>query len=264
MMDLDESTIQLIERYLRDELSAEDRQAFEARLQAESRLAEEVEDLRRANAAARAYYRDELRGALLEKGKGLLQQEPAPATETGAVVKPLYPWLARRRWLALAASFLLVLAAGWIIWQLNTPPPSPQTLFDQYFERMPTTGLLAGEVIPTTWKDIVADYEAGNCESVTGQLPQLLADTAFAQRSRGLLLQGSCLLQLGQAEEALFFLRQVPAAAASLYREAQWFIALAYLRLDRPAEAAPLLQTLQNDPQSAHREAAENVLRKLK
>lgn len=262
MMDLDEPTIQLIERYLRRQLSDEERQAFENRLRAEPELAAEVEDLRRTNAAARAYYRDELRQALLEKGRALLKEEvAAPAGE--AVVKPLPPRPTVRRWLAIAASFLLVLAAAWIVWQVNAPTTSPQTLFNQYFERMPTTGLLAGEVEATTWKSIVAAYEAGNCEAVVDQMPALLADTAFEQRSRGLLLQGSCLLQLGRPDEALSALRQVPPAAASLFREAQWFSALAYLQLNQPAEAAPLLQAQQNDPQSRHQEAAGKILRKL-
>ena len=221
-----------IDQYLSGEMTAEERTAFERELVADAALAREVALQR------------EIEGALTEPEIEDLEQKLAEIMQPEGKVRTLRgDW---RSW-AVAASVVLLLGLGLLLWRNAAQPRSPEELYLAYAEY--PASLLAGSSFRTIEPDTPApadtftaaltqidqQYQAGAYATAQQQLDSLAeqyprwrekqADTYFFWQGLLLLRQD----QYNAAHEALAQVQAGPYAEA-----ADWLRTLLRLRVEGP------------------------------
>lgn len=244
-----------IERYVSGQMTATEAKAFEAKVQADPSLAGEV-----------ALERD-LLDSLTETDVRAFRRtvEEVHRRKREARVIPL---ASRRTW-ALAASFLVLVVAGYFVLD-SVLAPSPEALYQAYFEVPAAEEFMDPAVFRSRTEEKAADGtpEEQALRNVAGlyrnrQYAEALAAMQAVEPSNEEAYAyqlGILYLVNGQPQAALEQLAKVEDANQS---GALWYQALALLELDRPAEARVLLERLL-ESSSPRQAEAEKLLKKLK
>ncbi|MEM1327937.1 MAG: hypothetical protein AAGI23_18405 [Bacteroidota bacterium] len=271
----DNYNINEIEAYLNKEMSEAERIAFEQRLEVDGELAKEVEFHRAVvggiDKAGVLDFRvmvgevhQELKGEQFFEAKTVAQK---PETKVRTMR------FGRRRILSIAASFAVLLVAAW--W-LFLRPISPEQLYANNFElpdnqlttqiedRLAATGFGTNKSALRTLEEAMTEFETGNyVKAISGfrafktAAPQ---DGLVAQAS---LYEAVALLELNEVTEAQnLLLDLVQNDASTLQEDAQWYLALSYLKIENTATALEWLNQL-NDSAEYGTEA-QRLIQKLK
>ncbi len=269
----------LIEKYLDGALPPGERAALEAQLAADPALATELRLHEAARAAVEVQAILDRRNRIQRRGKQMLlwkkwQWQFQDALEA-LFVQKRDDSPGRLRWgliggLSLAtAALVLYLINPALFFPETNQSGTPQAIareqaaeaYDTYFQRLDLRNTLGTSDADTLFQSAQKMYSAGNCTAALETLETLLTDETFERRPMALLLKGTCQLDQGQAEAALETLQQVPPAAAGLHQDAQWYIALAYLKLERMDDAGSLLRMIAADARHRHSTEAGNLLK---
>jgi len=288
---MNEHDLLLIEQYYRNELSEEERLAFEQRLAEDAEFREEALLHRRAMEAIRLHGRDLFKKKLQER----------PLVEQS---RPSFPW----RW-GLVVCILMVLVGGWW-WSrpttnaldsptinpsnpltdstqttpeidtppLKTPPPHSKTpiakrqtdadrLFSTAFKPYKDESLnpsIRGE------RDVVTPYDQFRLSYWEGRYTETLS--AFERLSANvknsdntLFVKANSLLATGQAAEAAALLEGIRVRKRSVYTDQTgWYLALAYLKLGEIPKAKALLRQMATEENAPRHGEAERLLQKLR
>jgi tetratricopeptide (TPR) repeat protein len=170
-----------------------------------------------------------------------------------ALLKP-----ARAHYLALAATLVVGLGAG-----LYLTRQSPgQQLFAEHFEPYPSTRpLVRGEAPKDPLSDALARYEARDYESALRALEEILARQP--DEPTALFYSGIASLCLGQPRPAASSLERVLVLGGTDYRApAEWYLALAHLRMDDRDEARARLERI-SAGEGFYRQRAADLLGRL-
>lgn len=235
-MKLDPNDIALIEKYLDGELSPEETQVFEEKQDDSAEFREAV------------VFHRQLLGHLVAQQKLALKSElqgmMSATTETSS-----FNW---KIW-SVAASVLLVIGFVALL-QLQGPSPSQQ-LFDQYFDPYPVMSVVRGDT-PNGLNPLRL-YADNKYE----QFVEVMADQRNAAKLKStklLLAYGNALLAISEPEQAIEALSQIR-EGQDHYLDAQWYLALAHLRLQKLEEAQDLLLPLV-EQQSFYKTSARKLL----
>jgi tetratricopeptide (TPR) repeat protein len=240
-----ESNFDWIEAYLADELSAEERSAFEIRLREDAGFADEVslqrDTHRLVQVGANLNYKEELRRIDAEMER--MRQQP------------FFKYLSFR----VAAMFLLLLACGYafVFFQYNN-----HRLFRQEFAPYPDKMIYRG-----TTTDANALIEAGMEAYARQDYPTAivrLEQVVEADPDPGgaWLYLGISKLASGHPAEAIKALER--AATFPLWIEtARWYRVLALLETGENHAAKTALQAIEAEPTNAYREQAGRLMRKM-
>jgi len=147
--------------------------------------------------------------------------------------------------LALAATFLLVLTAGYFLFQQYQAGPR---LFSQHFEHLPsaikgverTTAGNSASLLASALRS----YENGSYKEAEGLFRAYLAEEP--EDGQASFYYGLLQLGKGNAGPAVPILKEVVQTppGPGYQRAARWYLALAYLDLSSEAEARPQLEKL--------------------
>ena len=229
-----------IRKYWHNQLSEQEKLAFEAEMKADAELAQEVQHFRDLQRAIEAHDRQTLKEQLAT----LPVNRPRPK---------LWPWAA-------AAAVLLLLVMAWFYRVSATT--TPEQLFATYYEPYPNV------VHPIVRQQNTADsltlafsaYEQGNYPEAAQRLEELLAidDQPIW---RFYLAQSQ--LSLGQYEAAKAQLRRLPATSFRFRAQALWYQALLSLQEGNTVAAKDFLTELRQFDPVFKQEAVETLLRDL-
>ena len=164
----------------------------------------------------------------------------------------------------IAAAILFVLVAGavWLYWNNQ----QPERLYQAYHEPYGDEALLAtrsgnNSAESTAFQEILRLQKAGNYQSGIIQLQQYLAESP--QHPLASMLLGVAYLENNQLSEAQQTLTTVRINHELYYEEASWYLALAYLKELKQAEAKPILEELSNQAAGQYRDQAKALLEEL-
>ena len=251
-MDEQEHIARLTEAYLADELSAEDRTAFEARCETDPDFAAEVRLHILAEAEIRAQGRDALKQRLNQRyDQALSAQEPA------LYLRPAF-------WGAAAAVLLLVIVGIFFFRQPGTP--TTDQLIATYWENPEVSRFRdrTGEQAIPQWNEALNFFEDSAYASAIPLLDQLLQDSSFmadyGDRTRLYLAISH---EKTQAyEKALETLAHI--SDAGIYADQRiWYEALVYLRMNEVLQARGRLQQIADNPNHFKHTEAKQILEQL-
>ena len=159
-----------------------------------------------------------------------------------------------RRWLAVAASIVLLAAAIWFVGS-----PATQPTYEQYAMHAPLALTKRGAAEASA-SEAEAAFNAGKYAEALRALDRLQAEQP--DNITASLYRAICLIETGSTREARVLLEPVAAGNSAIRTEAQWYIALSYLKEKDTARCRAALEQI--DPGGDHSEQAQSLLKALK
>ncbi|WP_080241177.1 hypothetical protein [Spirosoma rigui] len=256
-MKLTEEQYELLEAYLKNELSTSDRTLFEADMRADSDLLAEVDRQREIRLGLRAIGIERV----LERAKTQYKSTlPASGTRQPAIVRPLATW----RYWAMAASIVVILSVAYVAYQETAGGRRDMAYADTMTDEL-TKGFPATNVPPevqTRFPDALTSYKAGKYDQVIERLKNTPADKQTVYYKNYFL--GLSYLANKQPKEAIPALISASATPSlQLRQKVEWTLALAYVKDNQKQKALPLLKRISADRANPFQSLAQRVLRKL-
>ena len=238
---MNEDLFYRIDDYLLGELNPEEQAAFEQEMAQDEALRQAVEEQQELIAAIQ-----------LENARRLLDEVMTPSSRN--VIKPL--WQRAAPYLAVAASVLLLIT-GWYLLR----PPSYERLYAANFEAAPGLPTTLGLTDDPTFAEGMIAYKQQQYEQALLRWQPLIARGETSDTLQFYL--GITQLGRGSPEEAAPLLSAVAEQPTSPYQtDAQWYLALAYLRQGKQQAAREWLRGLQTSAQ--YRDQSQALLQKMK
>ncbi len=226
---MSEQDLTLIEAYVKGNMTADEKAAFEARLKSDPELSSALSDRQKMEAylthrTSVAFTLDDLRH---------LNQQNFPEDRKKSPLIPV------RTIISIAASILFVLAA-YFLYNTYTSPSSPEELYQAFAEPIPLDLTTRGENACADDQLIMDLYTAGKYSEV---LP-LLQNCTEAKPDNSLLkmARGYCQMELGDTEAAGKTFEEILEEESLLKDEAAWNLALTYVRAGELERAKEVLE----------------------
>ena len=165
-----------------------------------------------------------------------------------------------RKW-SIAATVLVLMSLG-SLWFLNTIN-STETLYAHYFEpyKNVVQPIVRGEAEKNTKVLAFMAYDDGDYDTAIVYINQLLEDKPEAILA---LYKANSQLQTDQTEAAIATLESHIKKTDTIYAEAQWYLALSYLKLDNKEATKSHLSTLLQTNSNFKNKDAIALLKTLK
>lgn len=244
---------ELLERYRKGELSEQEEKSLKQRRTEDEAFNDEVRRHLSAQAAIRQAGREHLKQRFREVYH---QEETAPTPKVVPFYKRQQVWL-------LAAAVITLLVATW----LTISGPSTTEggdVFATYYE-LPATPLDRGgndaEGVSRQFDQALDRYDAKEYAEAISLFETLLQDSAFSMQSAARFYQGHALLQINKPQKALEAFEEI--IHPLFIQQAQWFSALAYLKLGQTEEAKNILEKISGDEDHYQQEQAGELLEEL-
>lgn len=239
-------------KYVDDELSGKEREDFEQRLAVDPKLRQELEDLQIARSAAKLF-------GLRQQVSSIHHQMMAEMKPT-AVVRPISRARRVMRYsISIAASILLVaiLIIGYNFFTL-----SPERLYNGQYRAYELSSV-RGDATPVS--KLETDYQRGQYKEVIEDRKRLEAATPKDD-----FLAGIAYLQTGNISAAITSFQSVIeknriAKTTFFNDDAQYYLALSYLRQRDYDQCLDIIATIRNNPsQLYHDQFSRGFVRKVK
>ncbi len=252
-----------IKQYLNRDLSESDRFAFENQLKTDPEFAEEVATWAAIYQGLQEHGDEKLSAELTELGKTFLQQQTAApdmhAKTNPEKLKSRFEW---PRWAYAAAALILLLVIALPLYQKlgnnDNTYASAGDLYAKHFKLPAVEGVRGNNGGP--WRTA---YEQRKFPEAIAALEQLLSDPENRRPSNTHLYLGLSQLGLSQAAQAVASFEQVSPNSEE-WSDAQWYTALAYLKLNDITKAKTMLQAIKNEARHPWQAEAAEILKQLK
>ena len=224
--------LDLLEKYLQEELNPQEQIAFDQLMKDDAEFKEEVQLAVVLNANQRVEQKLYF--------KKLLEERDAATTETPVRQLPL------RRLRSIAAVLLLglTMAAGWLMFgQSNANELVAEGLSQKF--TAPVT-VRSGEDTDPNWKNAIQAYKDGNFTTAIAALERSIEKDITNVDEKHFYL-GLCYLYQREAdhENAIVHLKKSKQINSNRYaQQANWFISLALLNLQKTEDAKILLEEM--------------------
>ncbi len=267
-MNLSEEQYDIIDAYLTNELSADDRASFEGDIQSDVELRAEVERQRNLRFGLRALGIERALVSAKANYQATVSSEAASSEMESITVRPLVRPLTTWRYWAAAASIVLLLGTGYYFFQQQVAQRDAiayaesvgPAASDQAMKGFPTNAFPV-DARPQLL-DAFRNYRAGKYDRVIDQLKTLPTDKQTIYYKNYFL--GLTYLANRQPDEALPFLSSARTAPAlALRQKATWFLALAYVKDGQKNKALPMLKQISTDKANPFNALAQRVLQKI-
>lgn len=228
--------LDLIEKYLNEELSANERTAFEQLQKSDADFAEEVQVAVTINADFNVKQKMRWQSLLNEQGN-VVKETP---------VRKLAP---RRsiNWIRnIAAVFILGLGLS-MAWLMFSSPEAGELADEQLMEiyKKPKAFMNNGVDVDSNWKNAIAAYEEGQFSVVVAAIESSMSKNSEQLDEKHFYLGLSYLYEdVPNYDKALDHLAKSKElnSSSQLAPQVNWFMALAYLKQGKIKEAKALLQ----------------------
>ncbi|MGK7393334.1 MAG: tetratricopeptide repeat protein [Candidatus Cyclobacteriaceae bacterium M3_2C_046] len=250
-MATDDQIRELIDQYLRGELSSNQTQTLMEKLAQDPELKKIFEQEKILVEGIRKVARQKNLHRLMQLEQSLPEVKPKRTLENS---------LNNRFWIGLAAT-LLIMAVTYVFFFHQFKLES-QELYAQHFEPYPNIVYSikrSSQEPQSQLKTTFQLYEQEDYEQAIQGFEQLPPE---AVSPTTLFYQGNAHLVLGQAEPAIDLFRQVIESQQEFANQAKWYLSLAYLSQDQPKIAREWLQQIVTD-QNSYSPKAQAILDKM-
>ncbi len=239
---------ELIDKYLKGELSEEERVAFEKRVEEDPYFRGEVKGQIKAEYAIRTKAKKVKKQALKAEYARLVAE-----TDELRRIQPLYR---RSSFLIVAAAAVVLLIVAVRLWG-NSPKMNADELFAAYIQPVPLS--FSRSESDTAMLSLATAYQGASYAQAISAAERLLKDSAYASSAQLWLSLAISQLMTDQPQAALRSLKQIEPGSA--YEEqALWYEALALLKVD-PALARGKLAEIADSGHYMQKKAGEMLER---
>ncbi len=245
---MEEQDIALIDQYLNGELSEAEAEAFRRRLADEKDFAQLYEEMK--------HIQKGLEHAALEQAWEFLKQTEAEIAGNDISVAAGSKW---KTWVPVAATATLLLVAAWFFFLKST---EPNDLYAQYFEVYPNVEAPiyrdSSAKDSLTAKDLGFRYYADQDYGMAIEIFE-----SIAEPDEGTLFYlGMSYLANNNPQQAAAIWEPLSKEALDYKTQIQWYLALAWLKLDEVEKAKEVLGELAQSG-TAYEERSKAILKAL-
>lgn len=264
-MKNNEYEIDIIELYLKGELSEDERLAIAERIATDSDFAAEValvkDTLKTVNVGENLRVRElfENIAAEVKDEKTTIPLEPPTVSHTPPAVSnpPFFKWVA----IGVGVALLLALAAYFVD---KANKATPADLYAQYYEVYPSPSVARGNVdINTMWVEGIEFYENGEYLKAVVNWESIIEENDGEGNYLTYFYIGMALLENGNAADAIPYLQKVLISDNDYRQQAEWYLVMAYLKTGEGGLAILQLQQIAINLDHYKRVEAEEILREL-
>ncbi|MFN0035693.1 MAG: tetratricopeptide repeat protein [Saprospiraceae bacterium] len=250
---MNERDFTLLDNYFNGLLAPDDARALQARAATDPAFGEEFSLREKMEAFPRQEAeRDVMIGLLKSVGKDYFKDQIAETPQFTVVRNNV------RRWIALAASVILVAAAVWFFNQPSGSSSGGTPTYQQYAQHTPLSLTVMGNTEQAK-TDAETAFGQKDYAGALSALEQVLA--AEPSNIKASLYRGICLLELGRFSVARATFEPMAAGSSALREEAAWYIALSYLKETNVLACKAALARIA--PGEAHYAQAQEILEGL-
>ena len=242
------NSVDLIERYFDNDLSASELRDFQRRLETDAEFAQAFQLEKDLMEGIEVMGNQNLKKEL----KGIYEEEIGGKAQKSAPAKPVL--FSRRSWMAVAASIAVLLIAGWWL----SRPPTPEKLYAQYFK--PDFDFVekgGGEKLVA---EAEAALERGDYEGALPLLEELLKEKPI--NGRYLLAKGIALVETEKYMEGIDAFLTLENSSRYTRSEALWYHGLALLKQGHLTESYIILKQIPEN--SSRYKEAEELAKKIR
>ncbi|HFC00787.1 MAG TPA: hypothetical protein ENJ53_08290 [Phaeodactylibacter sp.] len=227
--------LDLIEKYLSEELTPAEQEQFEKLKKTDADFAEEIQMAAVVNADFNIQQK--------MRWKSLLEKQNAPAKDTP--VRKLAPRKKSYHWIrSVAAVFVLGLGLA-MAWMFFSTPDLDVLASEQLVNiyKSPTV-TMDGAVVDSHWKNAINAYQDGNFSIAVAAIEKSIENTPENLDEKHFYLGLSYLYEdVPDYQKAVNHLLESKKLNAQRFApQADWFLSLAYLKQGKTAQAKALLQ----------------------
>lgn len=233
-MATEEENIELIDKYLRQEMTVAERTSFEKKLAADATLGKQLE-LQKDIAKGIEYH------SLQNLKKSLRQTEATIGTP-----KPY------KLYWKMVASFAIIAVVGYLVFSLTST--SEQEIFEKYYDVYPNVVNPVSRSATDVVRNDMRLYEAANYEEAINTFNQQLKSKPGNDTLIFYLAQSY--LALDDVDKAITNLNRVDSTSV-FYEPAQWYKALALLKQKKPEKAGQQLDEILKSQSSYSNKASK-------
>ncbi|NAS31137.1 tetratricopeptide repeat protein [Flavobacteriaceae bacterium R38] len=243
-----------IENYLDESNDSKGKSRLKERLNKYSDLYLEVEkhqDLKEALSDKDAIAFKE---KLVAIGKELKTEEgnvPEETTEP-KVTSMFFSW-------RIAATILVIIGLG-SYFIINSLSPNKSDLLNQYFSVYPLEGVIRGDSLGSSLTKKLNVYSNGDYQSAIINLEELITENPGKEVLK--IYLGNSYLQTNQVNKAIAEFQSID-SISMYYENAQWYLALSFLKTNQEVEAKEILRRLLK-LNGAYNNKASDLLKELK
>ena len=250
----DQERAEHIDRYLNGHLNAEETQAFEAALNTDTTLRQELESISMVRAAAQDYgLREEIKSIrqAMQSEASVKSISRAPAEVSSPPTRSSPQFGRISAYVGRVAAGLAILLVGFLAFQYATL--SPQDLYAEKAMPYQVAASRSAEETDASLEDLLErQYRFQRYDEVTTTYEQIEGPSMMA-----MFLAGNAYLQEEKTTLAIEAFRQIVAINGSqginrFEEDAQYYLALSYLKADRVEEALPLLEKINANPEHSY------------
>ncbi|WP_103069538.1 tetratricopeptide repeat protein [Aquimarina sediminis] len=236
-----------IEGYLANTLSQEDLVAFEKEMANSIELQQEVEKHRAIH--------ETLGDKDILNFKEQLGEISIDIKEEKKITSSFIP---SSSW-KIAASIIVLLGIGSLIWRTTTSRNQTQNLYSSYYKPLPVNDMVRGSFDTITEvKSIIKHYINGSYDSVVLALEK---HPKLAEQQQLQLYLGNSYLNLNEEQKAASQFKEIK-KKGKYYEIAQWYLSLTYLKLNKPKKATSILKEIVGYD-GVYKKQASNLLKAL-
>lgn len=260
---MNETRNKLVERYLSGKASNTELVQLEELMENDSSFKQEVLTQRVMKGAIRAKEKQQFLGEMNELFDEILQPQlnaelgtssNLSSTTKKAKVKSLFP---KRFAIGVAAAITLLLASVFIF---NQQQPSQQ-LYAEAFQPFRISNTRS-EVDKTIKAKLSEAYNRGDYSQAKEWTNKLLNSSSGDQTEFQLIL-ANCQLNLDENEEAIQTLKALAHTSGEYQEDAQWYLALAYLKTDDLKPATQVLKGITKNIKHLYHIKAQTLLEQV-
>lgn len=229
-MERTQELFEKIDAYLKGKLESDDLKSFKKTLAYNKELQEEIEKYKLVQTALKNRDSIDFRKKLQQIDGELKREESTEKNNTSV------SWL---NW-KIAAVFITLIGVS-SLWYLQNSVE--EDLFSSYYTPYPMSDLTRGQDITpdaTSLKKMTLNYRNKEYQKVIAFFENKL-DTITNDRLK--LYLGNSYLNTGQEDKAIIAFQSIHVKSA-FYQDAQWFLALTYIKVDEQVKAIPILKKL--------------------
>ena len=228
-----------IEAYHAGQLSGKELEDFLALYKSDPAFAEQVDLFQQAQDAIEALGQQQLKDAFRQQYQSNTQK-----------VKPLWS-----RWYVAAAAAIALLLIFFLV-RNNSSTPSPEELYASYESFEPLSLERGNSGIDSLFLIANGLYNEQQYEAAIPLLEKLLENEDFDRKAYAYLHLGIAQLKSGSEKAAVNSLQELD-SDSSFYLQAQWNLALAFLKQENTEEAKKVLQILKTESRTYQKRAQE-------
>ncbi|MEM7373833.1 MAG: hypothetical protein AAF587_34740 [Bacteroidota bacterium] len=237
-----------VQKYLANELSEEERLAFEKRFSEEPEFAKEARALLQVEQLI-------LADSMQMRKEAFLREFPQERKQEGPI--RFLSWQ-----MSIAASIvILFIGAGVWVWLKQSSAMTSEQLFAAHYEPLRVYTERSGSPDDSLLKGAHRLFHEGKYQASLLEYQKVLLRKNAIDSTQALLFSGFSHMELGQGQQALEYFQMIQSAGAIAH--ADWYSALAHLQMGNEAEARDALTQILGYQDHYYHTQAKELLQKL-